>query len=106
MQNLCNNYIILYSDTLYEGSHSILKFEATFLNKNYEDDWLIDKSNGNYPFSVNLDYMHQDDLKAIWICYECKMIFAFHSDINDHKDLTGHKMIEKVMTISPSETLA
>jgi hypothetical protein len=48
--------------------------------------------------------MHPDDLKAIWVCYECKMIFVFHSDIDDHKDLTGHKLIEKVMMISPSET--
>jgi hypothetical protein len=43
--------------------------------------------------------MHPDDLKAIWVCYECKKAFAFHSDINDHKDLTGHKLIERVMTI-------
>jgi hypothetical protein len=50
--------------------------------------------------------MHQDDLKAIWVCHECRMVFIFHSDINDHKDLTGHTMIEKVMTISPAETLA
>jgi hypothetical protein len=49
--------------------------------------------------------MHPDDLKAIWICYECKTVFIFHSDIEDHKDLSGHKMIEKAMTmISPKET--
>jgi hypothetical protein len=28
------------------------------------------------------------------------MVFVFHSDIDDHKDLTGHKTIEKVMMIS------
>jgi hypothetical protein len=50
--------------------------------------------------------MHPDDLKAVWICYECRTVFIFHSDIDDHKDLTSHKMIEKVMTISPAETLA
>jgi hypothetical protein len=50
--------------------------------------------------------MHPDDLKAIWICHECKMVFVFHSDITDHKDLTGHNIIEKVMMISPGETLA
>jgi hypothetical protein len=50
--------------------------------------------------------MHPDDLKAIWICHECRTVFVFHSDIDDHKDLTGHKMIEKLMMISPTETLA
>jgi len=50
--------------------------------------------------------MHPDDLKAIWICHECRMVFIFHSDINDHEDLTGHTMIEKVTTISLPETLA
>jgi hypothetical protein len=53
--------------------------------------------------------MHPDDLKAIWICHECRTVFVFHSDIDDHTDLTGHKMIEKVMMmmmISPAETLA
>jgi hypothetical protein len=51
--------------------------------------------------------MHPDDLKAIWICHECKTVFVFHSDIDDHKNLTGHKIIEKVMmTISPAETSA
>lgn len=50
--------------------------------------------------------MHQDDLKAIWICHECKMKFLFHSDIEDHKDSTGHKLNEKVMIVmvSPAET--
>jgi hypothetical protein len=59
-----------------------------------------------YPSSVNLCYMHPDDLKTIWICHECRTVFVFHSDIDDHKDLSGHKLIEKVMMISPAETLA
>jgi len=50
--------------------------------------------------------MYPDDLKAIWICHECRTVFIFHSDVDDHKDSIGHKMIEKVMTISPEETLA
>jgi hypothetical protein len=49
--------------------------------------------------------MHPDDPKAIWICYERRMIFVFHSDIDDHNDLTGHKMIEKIMAILAAETL-
>jgi hypothetical protein len=28
------------------------------------------------------------------------MVFVFHSDVDDHKGLSGHKMIEKVMMIS------
>jgi hypothetical protein len=33
--------------------------------------------------------------------------YLFFSDVDDHKDLTGHKMVEKVMMmISPTETLA
>jgi hypothetical protein len=59
-----------------------------------------------YPFSANLNYMHPDDLKAIWICHECRTVFIFHSDVDDHKQLSSHKMIEKVMMISPAETLA
>ncbi len=47
--------------------------------------------------------MHPDDLKAIWICHECKMKFVFHSDTVDHKDLTGHKLIEKIAWISLAE---
>jgi hypothetical protein len=50
--------------------------------------------------------MHPDDLKAIWICQECRMIFIFHSDIEDHKDLTGHKVVQKAMMNLPHETLA
>jgi hypothetical protein len=51
--------------------------------------------------------MHPDDLKAIWICHECRTVFIFHSDVEDHKDLSGHKTIEKVMMmISPAESLA
>jgi hypothetical protein len=50
--------------------------------------------------------MHPDDLKAIWICHECKIVFVFHSDIEDHEGSTGHKKIEKLMILSPTETLA
>jgi hypothetical protein len=50
--------------------------------------------------------MHPDDLKAIWICHECRTVFLFHSDIDDHKDLSGHKIIEKVMMmISPADII-
>ncbi len=59
-----------------------------------------------YPFSANLNQMHPDDLKVIWICHECKMVFVFNSDFDDHKDSTGHRHIEKVMmNISTTETL-
>jgi hypothetical protein len=44
--------------------------------------------------------MHPDDLKAIWICQECKMKYIFHSDIEDHKSSTYHKLIEKRAMIS------
>ena len=47
--------------------------------------------------------MHQDDLKAIWICHECKMRFIFHSNVDDHKSSTGHKVIEKRAMISFTE---
>jgi hypothetical protein len=50
--------------------------------------------------------MHPDDLKAIWICHECRMVFVFHSDIEDHKNSSGHNRIEKLMMISSAETLA
>ena len=59
-----------------------------------------------YPFSANLNHMHPDDLKVIWICHECKMKFLFHSDVEDHTGLSGHKLIAKmIMNISPAETL-
>jgi hypothetical protein len=48
--------------------------------------------------------MHPDDLKAIWICHECRMKFVFHSDTAAHKDLTGHRVIEKRAMISLAET--
>lgn len=50
--------------------------------------------------------MHQDDLKAMWIYHTCKVIFIFHSDVDDHKHQTGHDLIEKVMMVSTSDTLA
>jgi hypothetical protein len=54
----------------------------------------------------DIRHMHPDDLKAIWICHECRMVFVFHSDVEDHTDLSGHKTIEKAMMILPPETLA
>jgi hypothetical protein len=48
--------------------------------------------------------MHPDDLKVIWICYECKKVFLFHSDVSDHEDSTSHKLIEKVMMVPSTET--
>ena len=57
---------------------------------------------------MHVTLMHPDDLKAIWICHECKMRFLFHSDVEDHNDTTGHKLTEKIMItrVSPAETLA
>ncbi len=49
--------------------------------------------------------MHPDDLKAIWICHECKMKFVFHSDIEDHKDSTGHNVTEKKMLITMMDSV-
>ena len=49
--------------------------------------------------------MHPDDLKVIWICHECGMKFLFPSDVEDHKNLTGHKLIEKVMMMISSRDL-
>ena len=56
---------------------------------------------------MHLIPMHPDDLKAIWICHECRMKFLFHSDVEDHKDSTGHKLTEKMMItmVPPAETL-
>ncbi len=39
--------------------------------------------------------MHPDDLKMMWICYECKSDFIFYSDVDNHKSDTGHSMLEK-----------
>jgi hypothetical protein len=83
------------------------KFEVICLNKKYEDDWLINKFTNAIMLFHRYRHMHPDDLKAIWICHECRTIFVFHSDIDDHKNLTRHEKIEKVMmTISPTETSA
>jgi hypothetical protein len=63
------------------------------LKKSYEHDWLINKCDD--PKKHLLSSMQPDDLKAIWICHECRTKFLFHSDIDDHKDSTGHKLIAK-----------
>ena len=39
--------------------------------------------------------MHCDDLKKMWICYECRSDFIFYSDVDIHKNDTGHSKVEK-----------
>jgi hypothetical protein len=43
--------------------------------------------------------MHPDDLKLIWMCYECGRKFAYHSDVEDHKKNYNHsKMMLRDLT--------
>jgi hypothetical protein len=77
--------------------------EMICLNKSCYDGWLIDKFD---DLRMKLYSMHPDDLKAIWTCHECHRIFVFHSDVDDHKDSSGHKMINKMALIIPAEPLA
>ena len=82
----------------------ILKFKMNCSNKKYEEGWLLYKQN-KLTIQLRCDRkMHEDDLKAVWICHECRILFVFHSDVVNHKDLTGHMMIEKVMMIPSAET--
>ncbi len=39
--------------------------------------------------------MHDEDLKMIWVCDNCKFDFIFHSDVEMHKHETGHLTMEK-----------
>ena len=49
---------------------------------------------------------HPDNLKTLWICYKPRMVFPFHVDIKGYNDLTGHKIIERMIAVvSPAETL-
>ena len=50
------------------------------------------KSNAPYPC---IESMHPDDLKVVWTCRECESRFIFHTDINDHIQLTGHSKVQK-----------
>jgi hypothetical protein len=34
--------------------------------------------------------MHPDDLKTIWLCFECGRKFVFHSDVEDHERHFNH----------------
>jgi hypothetical protein len=45
--------------------------------------------------------MHPEDLKTIWLCWECRRNFLFHSDVEDHKRQFNHS---KVMLCNISET--
>jgi hypothetical protein len=42
-----------------------------------------------------IESMHPDDLKVVWTCRECESRFIFHTDINDHIQLTGHSKVQK-----------
>ena len=44
--------------------------------------------------------MHPDDLDFMWTCHECNSSFVFHSDVDDHKEKTGHSMISKFDLLS------
>jgi len=39
--------------------------------------------------------MHPEDLNNIWVCSNCGIASAFHSDIMDHMKITRHKRIKK-----------
>jgi hypothetical protein len=43
--------------------------------------------------------MHPEDLKILWLCHECGEVFIFHSDIEDHQRMEGHKKIAKVTDV-------
>jgi hypothetical protein len=45
--------------------------------------------------------MHPEDLKAVWLCCDCRRNFLFHSDVEDHKRQFNHS---KVMLCNISET--
>jgi hypothetical protein len=66
-------------------------------------DQFVDKQRDSIFGEIT--HMHPDDLKTMWICRECHKVFVFHSDVDDHKGLSGHKKVEKVTLISP-ETFA
>ena len=44
--------------------------------------------------------MHPEDLDFIWTCHECNATFVFHSDIDEHKEKTGHLAISKFDLLS------
>ena len=37
-----------------------------------------------------------DDLNSVWVCASCRMSFAFVSDIDSHKQSTGHTKVSRV----------
>ena len=44
--------------------------------------------------------MHPDDLNSIWMCHECASSFVFRSDVDDHKEKTGHSLLSKFDLLS------
>jgi hypothetical protein len=39
--------------------------------------------------------MNDGDLNIIWVCTQCSQNFLFHSDMQDHRSVTGHSKIFK-----------
>jgi hypothetical protein len=38
----------------------------------------------------------RDDLNNVWVCTNCKASFMFSSDVDDHKEQTGHTEITQI----------
>src|SRR6187200_1725200 len=78
----------------------ILKSKLTkYLNRlfcyTYKKEYDIFTHLLNCIRTINKFPMHRDDLKKMWICYECKSDFIFYSDVHFHKSDTGHSMLKK-----------
>jgi hypothetical protein len=41
--------------------------------------------------------VRRDDLNAVWVCANCKQSFIFLLDVEEHKEITGHSDIAKII---------
>ena len=39
--------------------------------------------------------MRENDLRHVWVCYECQQCFVFEMDMQDHTRLTGHRELQE-----------
>jgi hypothetical protein len=39
--------------------------------------------------------MNPDDLRRVWVCYDCNECFVFQNDKDDHIAMTGHKQLQE-----------